>query len=89
MDSVTFLKVHPKGHMFQCRQKNSQICYAQVSKEDLMNPPPAGSQLVIKHSGFSEKSQKLRFPFLLEIKVSSKDSKVLFTALGTKNNYCK
>jgi len=67
-DDVKFIKKNPNSYSFICQQKNGVNCTIKCSGFDYLNPPGVGSVLSVKHSGFHEKSKKIKYPFLMRIR---------------------
>eukprot|EP01124_Arcella_intermedia_P022917 TRINITY_DN3525_c2_g1_i2.p1 TRINITY_DN3525_c2_g1~~TRINITY_DN3525_c2_g1_i2.p1 ORF type:complete len:169 (-),score=26.30 TRINITY_DN3525_c2_g1_i2:101-607(-) len=49
-------------------RKNGVQCIVKCTAWDYSYPPPTGTVLTVKHNGFYNSSQKLKYPFLLKIR---------------------
>eukprot|EP01124_Arcella_intermedia_P022918 TRINITY_DN3525_c2_g1_i3.p1 TRINITY_DN3525_c2_g1~~TRINITY_DN3525_c2_g1_i3.p1 ORF type:complete len:151 (-),score=29.48 TRINITY_DN3525_c2_g1_i3:101-553(-) len=67
-EDVKFIKVNPNSYAFICEQKNGVQCIVKCTAWDYSYPPPTGTVLTVKHNGFYNSSQKLKYPFLLKIR---------------------
>uniref|UniRef100_A0A6B2LEQ1 ATP-dependent DNA ligase family profile domain-containing protein n=1 Tax=Arcella intermedia TaxID=1963864 RepID=A0A6B2LEQ1_9EUKA len=67
-EDVKFIEYNPNSYSFLCLQQNGVECVVKCSVWDYLFPPPPGTVLTVKHSGISETSQRLKYPFLFRIR---------------------
>uniref|UniRef100_A0A6B2LMH4 Uncharacterized protein n=1 Tax=Arcella intermedia TaxID=1963864 RepID=A0A6B2LMH4_9EUKA len=63
-EDVKFIKINPNSYSFVCEQRNGVECVVKCSGWDYAFPPSPGMLLKVKHNGFFESSQKMKYPFL-------------------------
>eukprot|EP01124_Arcella_intermedia_P006851 TRINITY_DN14140_c3_g1_i1.p1 TRINITY_DN14140_c3_g1~~TRINITY_DN14140_c3_g1_i1.p1 ORF type:complete len:112 (+),score=24.81 TRINITY_DN14140_c3_g1_i1:35-370(+) len=67
-EDVKFIECSPNSYSFLCEQLNGTKCIVKCGGWDYMFPPAPGTVLSVKHSGFYNTSQKMKYPFLFRVR---------------------
>eukprot|EP01124_Arcella_intermedia_P025307 TRINITY_DN4503_c2_g1_i2.p1 TRINITY_DN4503_c2_g1~~TRINITY_DN4503_c2_g1_i2.p1 ORF type:complete len:157 (-),score=39.89 TRINITY_DN4503_c2_g1_i2:584-1054(-) len=67
-EDVKFIRNNSNSYSFVCEQKNGMECVVKCSGWDYSFPPAPGTVLTVKHHGFFNSSQKMKYPFLWRVR---------------------
>jgi len=68
-EDVQFLECNPNSYTFICKQSNGATCVVKCGGWDYSHPPKPGTVLSVRYDGLWKKSQKLKYPYFLKVKM--------------------